>query len=151
MRSWPTKKDGHSLQGAQGFPSTRPAAATTSSPASLMGNKQYWRWAPPNYGCALHTPSASLFPGCVRLAVYLQQDPVALSQGSPGVSPRPSLDEQGRPSCRGQWLWASQRGKTQCSRRLMGVWHFLCARHSAGRSEERRVGKECRSRWSPYH
>src|SRR2546427_12989341 len=23
--------------------------------------------------------------------------------------------------------------------------------HSEGRSEERRVGKECRSRWSPYH
>ena len=23
--------------------------------------------------------------------------------------------------------------------------------HSVGRSEERRVGKECRSRWSPYH
>ena len=22
---------------------------------------------------------------------------------------------------------------------------------SVGRSEERRVGKECRSRWSPYH
>ena len=22
---------------------------------------------------------------------------------------------------------------------------------SKGRSEERRVGKECRSRWSPYH
>ena len=31
----------------------------------------------------------------------------------------------------------------------------LCAARSAdgvsGRSEERRVGKECRSRWSPYH
>src|SRR2546430_2998140 len=25
------------------------------------------------------------------------------------------------------------------------------ARHRDGRSEERRVGKECRSRWSPYH
>ena len=25
------------------------------------------------------------------------------------------------------------------------IWHFLL------RSEERRVGKECRSRWSPYH
>ena len=25
------------------------------------------------------------------------------------------------------------------------------ASHGAGRSEERRVGKECRSRWSPYH
>ena len=24
-------------------------------------------------------------------------------------------------------------------------------REDAGRSEERRVGKECRSRWSPYH
>ena len=24
-------------------------------------------------------------------------------------------------------------------------------REVAGRSEERRVGKECRSRWSPYH
>ena len=23
--------------------------------------------------------------------------------------------------------------------------------HDANRSEERRVGKECRSRWSPYH
>ena len=23
--------------------------------------------------------------------------------------------------------------------------------HYNGRSEERRVGKECRSRWSPYH
>ena len=25
------------------------------------------------------------------------------------------------------------------------------AAHAFGRSEERRVGKECRSRWSPYH
>ena len=25
------------------------------------------------------------------------------------------------------------------------------ASHSDSRSEERRVGKECRSRWSPYH
>ena len=25
------------------------------------------------------------------------------------------------------------------------------ARAAAGRSEERRVGKECRSRWTPYH
>ena len=30
-------------------------------------------------------------------------------------------------------------------------WHFCpgCGREI--RSEERRVGKECRSRWSPYH
>ena len=27
----------------------------------------------------------------------------------------------------------------------------FCAAFAGGRSEERRVGKECRSRWSPYH
>ena len=26
-----------------------------------------------------------------------------------------------------------------------------CVRSHLSRSEERRVGKECRSRWSPYH
>ena len=32
---------------------------------------------------------------------------------------------------------------------LIGTFY---AKHFAGnRSEERRVGKECRSRWSPYH
>ena len=29
--------------------------------------------------------------------------------------------------------------------------HFLNQVDDADRSEERRVGKECRSRWSPYH
>ena len=28
---------------------------------------------------------------------------------------------------------------------------FGCSRKRVHRSEERRVGKECRSRWSPYH
>ena len=32
---------------------------------------------------------------------------------------------------------------------LMGV--FVLCLGVMGRSEERRVGKECRSRWSPYH
>ena len=26
-----------------------------------------------------------------------------------------------------------------------------CGKDNCSRSEERRVGKECRSRWSPYH
>src|SRR2546421_10107769 len=32
-------------------------------------------------------------------------------------------------------------------------WHVLMRARAIenGRSEERRVGKECRSRWSPYH
>ena len=29
--------------------------------------------------------------------------------------------------------------------------NVLTGETGAGRSEERRVGKECRSRWSPYH
>ena len=29
--------------------------------------------------------------------------------------------------------------------------NLLICQNKAGRSEERRVGKECRSRWSPYH
>ena len=33
---------------------------------------------------------------------------------------------------------------SDCKIRIMPDVH-------AGRSEERRVGKECRSRWSPYH
>src|SRR2546430_12950650 len=35
-----------------------------------------------------------------------------------------------------------------------GTQNLMCAAQAAGvllRSEERRVGKECRSRWSPYH
>ena len=29
--------------------------------------------------------------------------------------------------------------------------HYLEKEYHFSRSEERRVGKECRSRWSPYH
>src|SRR5260221_12376001 len=37
-------------------------------------------------------------------------------------------------------------------RNRLGRYHELVARDPvAARSEERRVGKECRSRWSPYH
>ena len=34
----------------------------------------------------------------------------------------------------------------------LGIF-FMClsSRENHDRSEERRVGKECRSRWSPYH
>ena len=32
-----------------------------------------------------------------------------------------------------------------------GKFEFRPLEPGFGRSEERRVGKECRSRWSPYH
>ena len=34
---------------------------------------------------------------------------------------------------------------------LMKLKSFGKAKETTNRSEERRVGKECRSRWSPYH
>ena len=35
---------------------------------------------------------------------------------------------------------------------LVNVWYVnFWGAESRSRSEERRVGKECRSRWSPYH
>src|SRR2546421_6136920 len=38
-----------------------------------------------------------------------------------------------------------------CSRRGRAIAHRTGGLLWLGRSEERRVGKECRSRWSPYH
>ena len=34
---------------------------------------------------------------------------------------------------------------------LFDQWRYLDHGAPGRRSEERRVGKECRSRWSPYH
>ena len=34
---------------------------------------------------------------------------------------------------------------------IMAVVLSLYIKNTGTRSEERRVGKECRSRWSPYH
>ena len=50
----------------------------------------------------------------------------------------------------GLWL-APMAGYTDRAMRL--VCHKYGAEYSVTemRSEERRVGKECRSRWSPYH
>src|SRR5258708_29704998 len=42
----------------------------------------------------------------------------------------------------------------RCLARLLAAFLYALVSEngpSPGRSEERRVGKECRSRWSPYH
>src|SRR2546429_5154136 len=51
-------------------------------------------------------------------------------------TPRPFLPRQEHPSI--SWGFF----ETRCLR---------CSESATYRSEERRVGKECRSRWSPYH
>src|SRR5260221_9038552 len=45
----------------------------------------------------------------------------------------------------GNWVLES------AERQATGLWGARADRGGESRSEERRVGKECRSRWSPYH
>ena len=47
----------------------------------------------------------------------------------------------------GSLLLTNRKEVKQESERLEN----LSQKQETGRSEERRVGKECRSRWSPYH
>ena len=42
-------------------------------------------------------------------------------------------------------------GKSTLIKALLGQIHLKSGEIKLLRSEERRVGKECRSRWSPYH
>ena len=47
--------------------------------------------------------------------------------------------------------WEPEVAKTIDAEREKKVRGIISEAHQKGRSEERRVGKECRSRWSPYH
>src|SRR3712207_7839615 len=61
------------------------------------------------------------------------------------------------PICKGSFLLASTRSSciTSLTRSMMCLSNFGLSAplplRTHSRSEERRVGKECRSRWSPYH
>src|SRR5471030_3554177 len=48
-------------------------------------------------------------------------------------------------------LWCVMCGLSGVRERPLGDRDFRRCRVDSMRSEERRVGKECRSRWSPYH
>ena len=43
------------------------------------------------------------------------------------------------------------RGSLTIGQRVLGQGEAFFGEDLITRSEERRVGKECRSRWSPYH
>src|SRR5256885_14721385 len=57
-------------------------------------------------------------------------------------------DEKGQPTERQIWPFAMAFFD---QRRILAAWCELRQDFRHFRSEERRVGKECRSRWSPYH
>src|SRR5690348_3971358 len=48
--------------------------------------------------------------------------------------------------------WIQEAGRAIAAGNMLGVVLNAGAfTHTSVRSEERRVGKECRARWSPYH
>src|SRR2546422_8357213 len=48
--------------------------------------------------------------------------------------------------------WSARRGESPSSPTVIaGTDQASTLAYRVARSEERRVGKECRSRWSPYH
>ena len=65
--------------------------------------------------------------------------------GETGIHPSPSLRHASSSVPEGSVSWQSMRADGS------GKLDFRALLFPNERSEERRVGKECRSRWSPYH
>src|SRR3712207_4692604 len=81
-----------------------------------------------------------------------------LHPGEPGLTPPLNLPAPGRRQC----VYGALRGLARTcvfAKQSLGPIHCGTPERPprgriperASRSEERRVGKECRSRWSPYH
>src|SRR5258708_28951830 len=69
-----------------------------------------------------------------------------------GTVPKMGADETRRAIEAADRAWPSWRAKTAKERAvILRKWFDLMMANQEDRSEERRVGKECRSRWSPYH
>ena len=81
-----------------------------------------------------------LIPRSLRL--YLVTDP--------NLCPGPALIETVAAAVRGGVSFVQLRDKEASTQSRVEAARAL-KRVLAGRSEERRVGKECRSRWSPDH
>src|SRR2546421_9729650 len=102
--------------------------------------------APPAAAARWQTALAGTERGAAHGGLYLTSTFAPASSSfffmvSESVLETPSLTVEGAPSTRSL---ASLSPKPVSSRITLITVTFL-------RSEERRVGKECRSRWSPYH
>src|SRR3712207_9348733 len=77
--------------------------------------------------------------------------PKGASMGASAAAPASSQTGQGSPAQQGQAQYSqgySPQGQPLQGQSSQG---YSSQAQSSQRSEERRVGKECRSRWSPYH
>src|SRR3712207_9341312 len=89
-------------------------------------------------------PYTTLFRSTENLFGDILSDEAAMLPGSMGMLPSASLGEPGSPGIfepvHGTAPDIAGEGKANPYAIILSA-----------RSEERRVGKECRSRWSPYH
>src|SRR5256884_9153317 len=96
-------------------------------------------------------PYTTLFRSLFRLVDVNAPVPSAL-----GLRPDPNFSNiaevQSTAFLRGHALTLTFRGGL--GKRFRGYAQYVFSKYTndvSSRSEERRVGKECRSRWSPYH
>src|SRR5260370_39148540 len=85
-------------------------------------------------------------PGLMTVTTFWKPDPTDLRPCSSATA----LTEHRQARRRG---WRLPTGQAEAAQ-AMSDYAYAALRDPRGiwfRSEERRVGKECRSRWSPYH
>src|SRR5574337_305773 len=103
------------------------------------------RWSVPDQppDQCVHSP---LMSACQSLIIsFYSRDPCLINHVISALSATSSVHAQSRHQC----MIATGSVHAQ-SRDLDLISHVISACRVT-RSEERRVGKECRSRWSPYH
>ena len=78
--------------------------------------------------------------------------PAVAQKYTPGHTPWGDPDLQGDYTNSNEYATPLERPERFAGKRLQDFSQDeLAAIRAGARSEERRVGKECRSRWSPYH
>jgi len=86
----------------------------------------------------------------VLFSLYLS--PQSFSRAAPRRRTRPSRSSRGAPRrARSSRHLLPPRAYASSRPARRAAYASKSTRRRASRSEERRVGKECRSRWSPYH
>src|SRR3989475_10021569 len=97
-------------------------------------------------------PRSTLFPYTTlfRSVVFVDElNKYAPADGPETYVKKMLLDISERGRYLGLVLFGAEQFRSQVHRRIVGNAGTLV--YGRMRSEERRVGKECRSRWSPYH
>ena len=92
----------------------------------------------------------SILLGALGLCLGERADAGGVRHGAERADLSARFDLSGRAEARA-WLAARELPSEDCLLRRVVTASGRSKAWINGRSEERRVGKECRSRWSPYH